>query len=52
VVWREHHIALFLSTYREGLPRTIIEAAAAGRPIIACAIRDAATHFVTGKRAS
>jgi glycosyltransferase involved in cell wall biosynthesis len=37
-VWREHHIALFLSTYREGLPRTIIEAAAAGRPIIACAI--------------
>ncbi len=37
-VWREHHIALYLSTYREGLPRTIIEAAAAGRPIIACAI--------------
>jgi glycosyltransferase involved in cell wall biosynthesis len=37
-VWREHHIALFLSTYREGLPRTILEAAAAGRPIIACAI--------------
>lgn len=37
-VWREHHIALFLSTYREGLPRTIVEAAAAGRPIIACAI--------------
>lgn len=37
-VWREHHIALFLSIYREGLPRTIVEAAAAGRPIIACAI--------------
>ena len=37
-VWREHHIALFLSTYREGLPRTILEAAAAGRPIIACAV--------------
>jgi glycosyltransferase involved in cell wall biosynthesis len=37
-VWREHHIALFLSTYREGLPRSIVEAAAAGRPIIACAI--------------
>lgn len=37
-VWREHHIALFLSTYREGLPRTLVEAAAAGRPIIACAI--------------
>jgi glycosyltransferase involved in cell wall biosynthesis len=37
-VWREHHIALFLSAYREGLPRTIVEAAAAGRPIITCAI--------------
>jgi len=32
-VWREHHIALLLS-YREGLPRTLLEAAAAGRPII------------------
>jgi len=32
-VWREHHIALFLS-YREGLPRTLVEAAAAGRPIV------------------
>jgi glycosyltransferase involved in cell wall biosynthesis len=37
-VWREHHIALFLSTYREGLPRTLVEAAAAGRPAIASAI--------------
>jgi len=33
-VWREHHIALFLSYYREGLPRTLVEAAAAGRPIV------------------
>jgi glycosyltransferase involved in cell wall biosynthesis len=33
-VWREHHVALFLSSYREGLPRTIIEAAAAGRPVV------------------
>jgi glycosyltransferase involved in cell wall biosynthesis len=33
-VWREHHVAMFLSTYREGVPRTLIEAAAAGRPII------------------
>jgi glycosyltransferase involved in cell wall biosynthesis len=33
-VWREHHIALFLSYYREGVPRTLIESAAAGRPII------------------
>jgi glycosyltransferase involved in cell wall biosynthesis len=33
-VWREHHVALFLSYYREGLPRTLLEAASAGRPII------------------
>jgi glycosyltransferase involved in cell wall biosynthesis len=33
-VWREHHIALYLSHYREGLPRTLIEAAASGRPIV------------------
>ena len=32
-VWREHHAALLL-TYREGMPRALIEAAAAGRPII------------------
>jgi glycosyltransferase involved in cell wall biosynthesis len=32
-VWREHHIALLLS-HREGLPRTLVEAAAAGRPIV------------------
>jgi glycosyltransferase involved in cell wall biosynthesis len=34
-VWREHHAAIFLSYYREGLPRTLVEAAACGRPIIA-----------------
>jgi glycosyltransferase involved in cell wall biosynthesis len=33
-VWRDHHIALLLSYYREGLPRTLLEAAAAGRPIL------------------
>jgi glycosyltransferase involved in cell wall biosynthesis len=33
-VWREHHVALFLSYYREGVPRTLIESAAAGRPIV------------------
>ena len=33
-VWREHHVAMLLS-YREGLPRTLVEAAATGRPIIA-----------------
>jgi glycosyltransferase involved in cell wall biosynthesis len=33
-VWRDHHVALFLSAYPEGLPRTLVEAAAAGRPIV------------------
>jgi len=33
-VWQEHHVALLLSYYREGLPRTLLEAAAAGRPIV------------------
>jgi glycosyltransferase involved in cell wall biosynthesis len=33
-VWREHQIAMLLS-YREGLPRSLVEAAAAGRPIVA-----------------
>jgi glycosyltransferase involved in cell wall biosynthesis len=33
-VWRENHIAMLLS-YREGLPRSLVEAAAVGRPIVA-----------------
>ena len=33
-VWREHHVAMLLTWYREGVPRSIIEAAAAGRPIV------------------
>jgi glycosyltransferase involved in cell wall biosynthesis len=33
-VWRKHHVAMLLS-YREGLPRSLVEAAAAGRPIVA-----------------
>lgn len=33
-VWRDHHIAMLLSE-REGLPRSLIEAAACGRPAIA-----------------
>jgi glycosyltransferase involved in cell wall biosynthesis len=32
-VWRQHHVAMLLS-YREGLPRSLVEAAAAGRPIV------------------
>jgi glycosyltransferase involved in cell wall biosynthesis len=41
-VWRENHVAVLLS-YREGLPRSLVEAAAAGRPIV--------TTDVTGCRA-
>ncbi|MBV8751326.1 MAG: glycosyltransferase family 4 protein [Hyphomicrobiales bacterium] len=33
-VWRENHIAMLLS-YREGLPKALVEAAAAGRPVVA-----------------
>jgi glycosyltransferase involved in cell wall biosynthesis len=33
-VWREHHVAILLPYDREGLPRTLVEAAAAGRPIV------------------
>ena len=32
-LWQEHHIALLLSL-REGLPRSLVEAAASGRPIV------------------
>lgn len=32
-VYREHHVAMLLS-YREGLPKTLVEAAACGRPIV------------------
>ncbi|MBR2535960.1 MAG: NAD-dependent epimerase/dehydratase family protein [Hyphomicrobium sp.] len=34
-VWRAHHTAMLLTSYREGIPRTLIEAAACGRPSIA-----------------
>jgi glycosyltransferase involved in cell wall biosynthesis len=33
-VWREHHVAMLLTWYREGVPRSLIEAAACGRPIV------------------
>jgi glycosyltransferase involved in cell wall biosynthesis len=33
-VWREHHVAILLPYDREGLPRALVEAAAAGRPIV------------------
>lgn len=33
-VYRDHHVAMLLS-YREGLPKALVEAAAIGRPIVA-----------------
>jgi glycosyltransferase involved in cell wall biosynthesis len=33
-VWHESHIAMLLTWYREGVPRSLIEAAASGRPIV------------------
>jgi glycosyltransferase involved in cell wall biosynthesis len=33
-IWRDHHVALLL-TYREGLPRALVEATASARPVIA-----------------
>jgi glycosyltransferase involved in cell wall biosynthesis len=33
-VWRDSHIAVLPSYYREGLPKALMEAAACGRPIV------------------
>jgi glycosyltransferase involved in cell wall biosynthesis len=49
-VWRDHHIAMLLS-HREGLPRSLVEAAAAGRPIITTDVpgcREVVRHGVEG----
>jgi glycosyltransferase involved in cell wall biosynthesis len=45
-VWRTHHVAMLL-TWREGMPRALIEAAACGRPIVATDVqgcRDLVRH--------
>jgi glycosyltransferase involved in cell wall biosynthesis len=50
-VWREHHVALLLTYYREGVPRSLIEAAAAGRPIVTTDVpgcRDVVRNGVEG----
>jgi glycosyltransferase involved in cell wall biosynthesis len=56
-VWREHHVAMLLTWYREGVPRSIIEAAAAGRPILTTdvpgcrdLVRDGVEGFVVAPR--
>ncbi|MCC8019591.1 MAG: glycosyltransferase family 4 protein [Rikenellaceae bacterium] len=48
---RSSHIVAFPSYYREGIPKSLIEAAAAGKPIVTCdsvGCRDAVVHGVTG----
>jgi glycosyltransferase involved in cell wall biosynthesis len=50
-VWRDHHVALFLSSYREGVPRAVTEAAACGRPVVttdAVGCRELVRHEVEG----
>jgi len=49
-VWRDHHVAMLLS-HREGLPKSLVEAAAAGRPIITTDVpgcREVVRHGVEG----
>lgn len=49
-VYQEHHVAMLLS-YREGLPKTLVEAAACGRPIITTDVqgcRDVVRNGVEG----
>jgi glycosyltransferase involved in cell wall biosynthesis len=49
-VWRDHHVAMLLS-HREGLPRSLVEAAAVGRPIITTDVpgcREVVRHGVEG----
>jgi glycosyltransferase involved in cell wall biosynthesis len=50
-VWKAAHICVFPSTYREGMPKALLEAAACARPIIAADIpgcRDVVAHEVSG----
>lgn len=49
-VWADSHVAL-LPSYREGLPKSLLEAAACGRPIIAADVpgcREIVEHGVNG----
>jgi glycosyltransferase involved in cell wall biosynthesis len=49
--WRDCHICLYPSRYGEGVPRTLLEAASCGRPIVTAdrpGCRDAVEDGVTG----
>lgn len=48
---RSSHIVAFPSYYREGIPKSLIEAAATGKPIVTCdsvGCREAVSHGVSG----
>lgn len=50
-VWREAHICVLPSYYREGVPKSLLEAAACGRPIVtsdAPGCREVVRHSVNG----
>jgi glycosyltransferase involved in cell wall biosynthesis len=52
-VWRHADVAMLLSHGGEGLPRTLVEAAASGRPIVTTDVpgcRDVVTDGVEGRR--
>ncbi|GAB4392194.1 MAG: glycosyltransferase family 4 protein [Gammaproteobacteria bacterium] len=47
-IWRESHIAV-LPSYREGLPRALLEAAATGRPLITTDVPGCRELVIDGK---
>jgi glycosyltransferase involved in cell wall biosynthesis len=51
-VWRRAAIAVLPSTYGEGVPKALLEAAACGRPIVASDVPGCREAVVTGERES
>lgn len=50
-IWSNSHVAVLPTRYREGVPKSLLEAAAMGRPLIGCdvpGVRDLIRHGVNG----